>query len=184
MRRFATLIPLFASLLFLLPNDAVRASTASLHPGDVFPRFSAQTMTGRTVTLPAIGADKASVLVFSFTRTASEDARRWNERLSRDSAGTVPPYGILELQSVPRLFRGVVLAGIRSSTSPSVQDRTILLFQNEDVWRARLAVSDASRAYVLLLGPDGRILWTNSGAFSDAEYARLKSVLDGRLNVR
>ncbi|MHB1857891.1 MAG: hypothetical protein ACYCPM_10700 [Acidobacteriaceae bacterium] len=59
----------------------------------------------------------------------------------------------------------------------SVQDRTIVLYRDEELWEQRLTVTDINRAYVLLLGPSGNVRWVNSGAFSDTMYARLKNQL-------
>ena len=63
----------------------------------------------------------------------------------------------------------------------SVQDRTIVLYHDEALWKQRLAVSEDSRAYVLLLGSDSRIQWKNEGPFKDDAYAQLKDQLAGML---
>jgi hypothetical protein len=66
-----------------------------------------------------------------------------------------------------------------------MRDRTIVSYQNEDLWKQRLAVANDSHAYVLLLGPDGHMRWRNSGAFSDGEYTELKKrVLRELVNQR
>ena len=57
------------------------------------------------------------------------------------------------------------------------QDRTIVLYHDETLWKQRLAISEDSRAYVLLLGSDGRIQWKNQGAFKEDAYAQLKDQL-------
>ncbi len=54
-------------------------------------------------------------------------------------------------------------------------------YQNEELWKRRLAVDDDSHAYVLLLGPDGPMRWRNSAAFSDAEYTELKNKVQEEL---
>jgi hypothetical protein len=53
-----------------------------------------------------------------------------------------------------------------------------VLYQDEKLWKLRLAVSDSNRAYVVLLAADGHLRWSNSGAYSDSEYARLKSEIE------
>lgn len=175
MRRFFALVPLLVCFLPARSVDAARASVPSLHTGDVFPQFSGETLAGKTVTLPAAGTDM--VLVFSFSRKAAEDVRVWSEHLSNDPYSRIPVYGIIEMESAPKLFRGMAVAGIRSSTPTSVQSRTIVLYRDENLWEERLSVSDRSRAYVVLLEPNGRIRWMNSGAFTDAEVARLQHAL-------
>jgi hypothetical protein len=41
---------------------------------------------------------------------------------------------------------------------PALQDRTILLYRDEDLWKQRLQVVNERRACVLLLGPARRVL--------------------------
>ena len=91
--------------------------------------------------------------------------------LSKDFPNAAAIYGVILLESAPKLFRRMAVAGIMSSMPLSVQDRTIVSYQDERLWKQRLAVFDDSRAYVVFLGPRGHIQWMNSGAFTDVEYA-------------
>lgn len=184
MRRFFALVPFLACLLLPRLADAAGTSAPLLHIGDVFPRLSARTLTGESVTVPAAGTNMAAVLVFSFSRKAAQDAQEWNLRLSNGLAGSSPVYGIIELESAPKLFRGMAVAGIRSATPTSAQKRTIVLYRDEDVWKKRLAVSDLGRAYVVLLGSDGRIRWMSSGVYAQAQYTGLAHVLAGKFPPR
>ncbi|MEO8870112.1 MAG: hypothetical protein ABI357_04705 [Granulicella sp.] len=183
MRRFSTLIPVVIIGLFMFARSvkAAQSYAPPLHTGDVFPQISGETLTSKSLTLPATAVDKAAVLVFSFTRKAGQDAHSWNEHLFKDFPNAIPIYGVIELESAPKLFRGMAIAGIKSSMPLSEQDRNIVLYQNEKLWKRRLAVSNESRAYVVFLGSDAHIEWMNSGAFTDAEYARLKSHISGLL---
>ena len=60
----------------------------------------------------------------------------------------------------------------------SMQDRTIVLYQDEKLWKTRLAASDNNRAYVVLLAPDGRLRWSNTAAYTASGYAQLKDQID------
>ena len=57
------------------------------------------------------------------------------------------------------------------------QDRCIAMEKDEVVWKQRIGFTKDDQAYVFLLGPDGRIRWRSSGAFTDGEYAELKKEL-------
>jgi len=98
----------------------------------------------------------------------------WNERLAGDFPDTVSTYGVIQLESAPKIFRRLAISGIKSSMPVSVQNRTIVLYRDEQLWRQRLAVKDESRAYVVLLDQSGTIRWINSGGFSDGTYGMLK----------
>ena len=163
------------------PVNAAQSNAPPLHVGDVFPQFSGQTFTGKSVTLPATTVDKPAVLVFSFSRKAAKDARLCNKHLSKDFPNAISVYGVIEMESAPKLFCGMAVSGIKSSMPISVQNRTIALYRNEKLWKGRLMVTNNSRAYVLPLGPAGHIRWMNSGAFTAAEYARFKRDVSGLL---
>lgn len=180
-----SILTLYMVGFFLLASlaGAAQLDAGQLHAGELFPNISGKTLSGRPLALPAVANGKPAVVVFSFSRAAGKDARLWNERLSREFPNTVPVYEVVELESVPKLFRGMALSGIRSSMPPSMQDRTIVLYQDERLWKLRLAVSDDTRAYMVLLGPDGQLRWSNSAAYSDSEYARLKNEIQLLLPV-
>jgi hypothetical protein len=165
---------------FVIPALWLQAGSSDASPlqkGQTLPQISGESLTGRSIELPAAASNKPAVVIFSFSKTAGNDARSWNERLSRDFPSDVPSYTIIMLESVPKLFRGMALSGIKGSMPSSIQDRTIVLYRDETLWKQRLAFSGDNRAYVVLLTPDGRIAWRSEGAFTEDAYAQLKDRL-------
>ena len=163
-------------LAFALPGrDASGSNAQPLRSGDAFPQFSGRTLAGKSVMLPNDAAGRPVALVFSFSRKAAGDAHLWSDSLSRDAANPTAYYGVILLESAPKMFQKLAVAGMRSVLPASAQQRTIVLLRGEELWRRRLGASYVSRAYVLLLGPHGEIRWRNSGPFSGAEFARLKA---------
>jgi hypothetical protein len=170
-----------AWLAFLVAGLAGTADQNALRIGDLFPQFSGQTPTGKSLALPAASGGP-QIIMFSFSRMAGKDARVWNEHLS-EFANSVSGYQAIVLESVPRLFRGTALSGIKSSMPAALQDRTIVLYQDEKLWKARLSVSDGDLVYVFLLGADRRIRWSNTKAFTVSEFARLKDEIERLLHL-
>jgi hypothetical protein len=158
--------------------QAAQSDMSAVHPGQMFPQLSGQTLTGKSMDLPAAVMGKPAVVILSFSKTAGNDARSWNERLSRDFSQEVPSYTIILLESVPKLFRGLAVSSIKSSMPVPMQGRTIILYSDEKVWKQRVAFSEDSHAYVILLGPDGRVRWNSKGAFTEPSYAQMKDQLD------
>jgi hypothetical protein len=155
-----------------------QSDTSALHPGEIFPQLSGQTLTGKSVELPTATLGKPAVVIVSFSKTAGNDARSWNERLSRDFPKDLSSYTIIVLESVPKLFRGLAVSSIKSSMPVPMQDRTVVLYSDEKLWKQRVAFSEDSRAYVILLGPDGRIRWSSKEEFTESSYAQMKDQLD------
>lgn len=175
---------LLALGLFIMPTDAsAQSATEVLHSGDVFPNISGQTTSGKPIQLSNVIAGKTAIVVFSFSKAAGQDAHRWNDLLSKDycSDHSLACSTVIMLASAPRLLRGVIVSELSRTMPPSMRDETIVSYQNQDSWKHRLAVTDDSRAYVFLLDPSGHIQWRNSGAFSYAEYTKLKSEIHEEL---
>jgi hypothetical protein len=158
--------------------QAAQPDTLAVHPGQMFPQLSGQTLAGKPLELPAAIMGDPAVVIISFSKTAGNDARSWNERLSMDFPKGVPSYTIILLESVPKLFRGLAVSNIKSSMPVLMQDRTIVLYSDEMLWKQRVAFSEDSRAYVIMLGSDGRILWRCEGAFSEPSYNQMKDQIE------
>ncbi|MHB1938026.1 MAG: hypothetical protein ACYCOR_15760 [Acidobacteriaceae bacterium] len=185
MRRLATSIAVVIGVLVLAqPIPAAQSTAAALHVGAAFPTFTGQTITGLSVRLFGAVSNKPAVLVFSFSRAAGNDARKWSDRLATDFRCTISAYGIIQLESEPKIFRRLAVAGIKTSMPVSVQNRTIVLYRDEEAWKQQLAVTDASRAYVVAIDQAGTIRWVNSSSFSDASYRSLKNELETLLQQR
>jgi|SRR5579863_6957266 len=159
------------------PMCAAQPASAPFKPGDAFPQISGQSLTAKSFDLPAAVAGKPAVILFSFSKTAGKDAAIWGDHVSKAFSNAVPFYNVILLESVPGLFRGMATSSIKSSMPLPVQDHSIILLQNEALWKLRLAVADDTRAYALLLGPDGHIRWISSTSYSDSEFARLNAAL-------
>lgn len=182
MRRRNLTIVVFGLMMLMRSIVAGQSHAGPLQVGDAFPSFVATTLTGRSVTLPSnIIKCRPMILIFSFSRKAAGDARLWDRRVHAGLSGReFPVYAVIELQTVPKIFRGMAVSGIRSSTSVSVQERTIVLYRDDQLWKRRLGVSDMDRAYVVLIGSRGHLRWANSGSFTDREYADLSRAISRR----
>ncbi len=75
------------------------------------------------------------------------------------------------------MFQGRALSGIRSGMPIEMQDRAALMLRDEQKWRSLLGVHDDRRAYVLLLDPNGRVVWKNASVFSESDYALVRARL-------
>lgn len=144
--------------------------------GEVLSPVGGETLSGKPAELPAMGAGSSRIVVFSFSKAASADSKQWNERVAKDLGADSPAIVItaIVLEAVPRLFRGMAISGIKSDMPRALWDKTILVYKDEAAWKKRLAVSSDKHAYVLLLDGEGRARWMSSGAFTEAEYARLR----------
>jgi ATP10 protein len=173
------LIPAVLSLPLLLVVHAValQAQTAPLKVGDILPQISGETLSGKQLMLPADEAGKPAVVSFSFSRTGGKDSSQWSDHVEKDFPAVGHPYTLMMIEAAPKFVRGMIISGSKKGMTPAAQDRCIAMEKDEDAWKQRIGFATDDRAYVFLLGPDGRIRWRSSGTFTDSEYAALKKEL-------
>lgn len=173
-----------ASELFITPSTLQpQSALGPLHLRDALPDVIGQSLSGGPAHLSTVVSGKIAVVVFSFSKAGGKDTQLWDKSLLRDlgSNPSVTLSTVIMLESAPRLLRGVIVSGIKNSIPPSLHSRTIVSYENEQLWKERLGVANDSHAYVLLLGQDGSIRWMNSGAFSDTQYKELTTKIQDRV---
>jgi hypothetical protein len=163
-------------VVFAVASAQGEPSALALKPSDALPSLAGQTVTGKPLDILKAAEGNVAVVIFSFSRAGGRDAQNWAQHLTKDQQ-QLPLYMAIFLESVPRFFRSAAVSGIRSGMSPAMQDRTLLLYQQQSLWEHRLHVTDESDAYLLVLDRDGHIRWMLLGPFADALYLRLKQEL-------
>ncbi|HEX4810035.1 MAG TPA: hypothetical protein VH325_13945 [Bryobacteraceae bacterium] len=166
--------------LFILFSLLAGAATADqLTVGEPLPMLSGHTVSGKLLELPSAAKGSNRVLVFSFAKSASADSRAWSQHLVADADPSSPviSYRVIVLESVPKLFRGMAVSGIKSGVPQALWDTTVLLYQDEALWKKRLAVTADDRCYIVLLDGEGRLRWVSPGPFSNSAYGRLKEAV-------
>jgi hypothetical protein len=153
------------------------AQTTLLRVGDALPQISGQTLSGKQLTLPTDAAGKPAVVSFSFSKAGGKDSGMWSDQIEKDFPAVGHPYTLMMIEAAPKFVRGMIVSGSKKGMPPAAQDRCIAMEKDEDIWKQRIGFTKDDQAYVFLLGPDRRIHWRSSGAFTDAEYAALKKEL-------
>jgi hypothetical protein len=169
-RRSFFLASLAISLFPLSARSSVQAGQPYLKPGDILPPLVGHALTGKWLDSASVFGGNPAVVVFSFSRAGGRDAQLWTQRVMKDDPH-LAIYTVIFLESVPGLFRPMAVSGIKDGMPPALQDRTMLLYRDEDLWRQRLRVVNESHACVMLLGPTGRVQWMTLGPFADALYS-------------
>jgi hypothetical protein len=158
---------------------ALAGAAGRLNMGEELPMVAGVTLYGDQLELPGADAGKPRFLVFSFSKTAGADSRLWSKRIAEDlgSGGAASNYRIIVLDSVPKLFRGMAVSGIKSGIPQALWDTTMLLYKDGAQWKERLGVTGDGYSYVVLLDGAGRVRWMGAGPFSDSKYREVKEAL-------
>lgn len=135
---------------------------------------------GTAVNLPGDLRGKVGVLVLGFSKTSGDVCKGWGQHLaaSYENSHDVVYYQMPELESVPKLVRGMVLRSMKSSVPQSDQAHFMPIFSDEAAWKSVARFGNADDAYVLVVDGDGKVLWQTSGHVSEAAFAGLKQQVE------
>ena len=68
------------------------------------------------------------------------------------------------LEEAPGFMRGMIKSGMRKGCPQREQDHSVVLTQDEKLWRSYFDVSDDKDPYVVLIDEAGKVLWHGHGA--------------------
>ena len=170
---------LFALAVALAVANEPGQSALTLSPGSFLPSIEGESLSGKRITLPEEDSGRISLLVFTFSRKAGYAARAWAEAFAKleVSERDASSYRILVLGGVPRILRGLVIAGIKKGMPASLHDTTVKLFTDEDSWKARLGVRSPDEPHLLILDREGKVRWLYAGTCDDASVRLLAEQL-------
>ncbi len=140
-----------------------------------FPAIEGKNLAGKTIALPQAAEGHPAVVVMGFTHASQAQTKTWSARLSPE----VVTYSLAVLEDVPRLVRGMAVAGIKGGVPQEQRERFLLVFHGEKELKAAVGYDTSNDAYLVLLDADGAIQWRFHGEWSDNSLAALKSHLAG-----
>lgn len=140
---------------------------------DPFPTVDGENLLGAKVVLPDAFKGHPTVLVMGFTHGSQAETKDWSKRL-------VPAwdyYSVAVLEDVPRLVRGMAVAGIKSGVAENQRARFLLVFRGEKELKAAVGFERPDDAYIALLDGAGTIRWRFHGAYNPSSLEQLKNQL-------
>jgi len=80
--------------------------------------------------------------------------------------------------SVPKIGRGAIVAALKAAVAaPEQRMSTIPLFVDVDAFTRSLGITDRSHLVILVVEPDGSIVWRGGGRYSEEAAAALSAAL-------
>jgi hypothetical protein len=151
----------------------------ALQPGSPLPSFEGESLSGKTISLPGASAGKPTLLVFSFSKEGGEKSTPWMNAWVKEygSGDRIAYYSVAMLEAAPRLIRGLIRSGMKKGMPPAIQDRSVLLYKDDKVWRTRLGVTKDDAPFVVLLDAKGQVQTIRTGAYDSALAEAIRSKL-------
>ena len=140
---------------------------------DRFPHVEAEALSGRKLTLPDASAGTPALIVIGFTHGSNEQVKAWTERAGKEiPAKSV--YTLVELESAPRMVRGMIRSSIKGSTPKEHYDRFVIDYQHEQELKTAAGYEAGNDAYLVLIDGQGQVVWRAHGPPNDQMAAELK----------
>ncbi len=161
---------LLAALLLLAPGCS--ASYPGRDPvGEVFPAVVGESLEKERVELPAALAGEPAIVLVGYTQRSQFDLDRWIMGLIQADA----PGRIMEVPTIPGLVAsfasGWIDDGMRAGIPEEDWGAVVTLYGSAATPVAKLTGNTGSNARVLVLDPDGVIVW-----FTDRGYSATQAL--------
>jgi hypothetical protein len=140
-----------------------------------FPSIEGQNLVGKKIAFPQVAEGHPTVIVIGFTHASQSQTKSWSARLTPEIA----TYSLAVLEDVPRLVRGMAVAGIKGGVPQEQRERFLLVFRGEKELKQAVGYDSSKDAYLVLLDAEGAIRWRFHGELNDNSLADLKSHLAG-----
>ncbi len=159
------------TIVILLCSTGVFAQT--------MPATNAETLAGHKVALPDAVRGHLSLFIVGFSRNSKTPTADWNKNLRQQFANdhNLQICQVAELQDAPRMFRSMIVSGIRKGVPPDQQNNFFVLTEGADAWKKWMGFSAPDDAYIVLVDGSGATLWKTHGNFSEGALAELKQHL-------
>lgn len=147
------------------------------------PRLQEENLAGRQVMLPDAASGKVAVLVLGFSHASSTPAGAWAKRIRIDF-GKAPGFELYQLavlEGAPKMFRGMIISGIKKGVPDNERANFIPVLHNEEQLQKLVGYKAEDDAYVVVLDRSGNVAYRTHGASVDPGYAELHAKLQALL---
>jgi len=164
-------------IALLIPVAAVCSTLVGSMAAQQFPRLQEENLAGQQVVLPDAASGKVALLVLGFSRSSSTPTGAWAKHIQSDFGKTpgFELYQLAVLEAVPRIFRGMVISGIKKGVPESERAYFLPVLHEEDQLQKLVGFKEEGDAYIIVLDRSGKVAYQTHGASVDPAYAELRA---------
>lgn len=176
-----------SQLLFLLPRKVSTCRAFLLVclfcgalAAQSIPHVQTDTLSEHKITLPDAALGHPAIFNIGFSRAGGDSTQRWGRELRKELSGNAGLnfFSVAVLQDAPKMVRGMIRHGMRSSVPKNEQDTFVLIYDGEQIWKDFAGFSNPDEAYIVLVDAKGAVLARVHGKTPDpSAIATLKDAL-------
>lgn len=145
-----------------------------------FPKVSGSNLEGRSFQLPRDFEGAINLAIVPFQRWHQDVVDTWTPALG-ELVRAMPGFRFYELPTLWRMnpiYRWGLDAGMRAGIPDrSTREITITLYLDKDAFRRELEIPNEETIYLLLVTPQGEIIWRTTGEATPEKLAELTAQL-------
>ncbi len=146
-----------------------------------FPSVKARDLEGREVTIPDGLPPTPRVVILAFKRSHTALIESW-EPVLEALESRCRQLSVWEVPALSRVYlpvRGFIDGGMRSGiTDPQARQHTLTAYTDLSALARELGLPSLDTIYVLLLAPDGAIVWRGQGPADAEQTAALRGAVE------
>jgi hypothetical protein len=173
----------FLALLGVALTAAAAAPVHELAVGDQLPPLKGEFLTGRTAVLPQVASGRVALLMLGFTYDSRFQVEAWAKRFRQDF-DTEPKVTFFEIPiigGIARMGKWFIDSGMRRGTPKADHENVVTVYGGTDEWKQRVGFRDPKAAYLILIGPSGKVVWRYAGSLDQQRYSALSLEVSGLL---
>lgn len=147
--------------------------------GELMPSASGQSLEQEPVSIPEDFAGQPTLLLLGYKQDSQFDIDRW--LIGLDMTNTqVAAYEIPSIQGMfPRMFSTVINNGMRKGIPKDLWKGVVTVYEDGDKLQRFTGNQNPNNARVILLDPQGRIVYFYDAGFAVSALNTLRSKLEG-----
>ena len=143
-----------------------------------FPAVTGEALDGTPFAAPRDLAGGRMVALFGFALEHRSELESWVPFLDELARGGTVRVRLFVPLGVPKLLRGSLVGAMKAGvTQPELRASTIPLFVEVEGFCRALGIATRTHLSVLLLEPDGSVVWRGDGPFTPVAGAALTEAL-------
>jgi hypothetical protein len=145
-----------------------------------FPVSEGKALTGERFIVPDSLAKARNLMLIAFLREQQADIDTWLPRLEaiEDERSDFAVYEFPVLPEMNRVTKWFIYQGMRGGiTSERARARTVTFHLDKEEFRKSLQIADEDSIQVFLTDSDGKVLWRNSGVWSETKQSDMMRFL-------
>lgn len=171
---------------FFLFSVLVLALSGSAQVGEPFPMLIGQTLDEKTVDLPDAAKGKYTLVGVAWSKKAQEEFESWvnpiyNKFIAKtgmmDDLYDVNTYFVALFTGAKKSAMDGVMKRMKAKSDQRIFSHVVFYKGDIGIYQEKLKLKQKEKAYVFLISPVGKIVFSSVGKYSEDEMLKIEKLI-------